>query len=266
MIDTILLVRPFAPGKKEFPFGLLYVGTALKKKGYDVRIIDLHDTPQREDEVIDILSKSPNAILGISALAGSYKWVKIFTLKIKAASPHTLVVIGGHIAASYEILLNKTGVDYVCFGEGEELLPELIEQINKNESIKNIKGIAYKEGGIVIRTDPHPLMKNFISLDYNLIDVNKYLIHPSQDLFFNKSPEYLARMKKDDKLASIMFSRGCLGACGFCYRHLPGFRQPSIDWSWQHLMLLYEKALDILRLTTNCLSAIRNGFELFIRK
>lgn len=241
MIDTVLLIRPSAPGKKEFPFGLLFVGTALKQKGYKVKIIDLHDTPQMEEEIIDILAKSPNIMIGISAHAGSYKWVKAFTLKIKELSPATPIVIGGHIAASCELLLDKTGVDYVCLGEGEDLMPELLDKINKKEPVKDVRGLAYKDGETIIQTGPRPLSKEFPLIDYDLIDANKYLIHPGQDMFFNKSPEYLARAKKDDKLASIMFSRGCSGACGFCYRHLPGLRQPSIDWSWRHLMTLYEK-------------------------
>jgi anaerobic magnesium-protoporphyrin IX monomethyl ester cyclase len=266
MIDTVLLIRPFAPGKKELPFGLLFVGTALKKKGYNVEIIDLHDTPQREDEIMDILSKSPNALVGISAHAGSYKWVKSFTLKIKKTASQTLIVIGGHIVASWEILLGKTGVDYVCFGEGEELLPELIEKINNKESVKNILGLAHKENGIVIKTGVRPLMKNFILIDYDLIDINRYLIHPCQDLFFKESPEYLARTKKEDKLSSIMFSRGCFGACGFCYRHLPGLRQPLIDWSWRHLMSLYEKGVRYFKIDDELFISNPNWFFAFYQK
>jgi len=241
MINSVLLIRPSAIGKKEFPFGLLYVGTALKQKGYKVQIIDLHDAPDRKDAVFEILSNSPNAILGISALAPHYSWVKRFTLKVKKISPKTIIIIGGHIAILNEMLLNNTGVDYVCLGEGEEALSELIEKINNKEPIKKVLGIAYKDNNTVINTGFRPLLKSFLLPDYELINVHRYLIHPKKDFFFRKSSEYQARSRPDDKLSAIIFSRGCVGGCNFCYRHLPGFRQASIEWSWEHLMILYKK-------------------------
>ncbi len=242
MIDSILLIRPFSVSKKEFPLALLYVGTAIKNKGYKVKIIDLQDEPSREDEIINILSNSPNTILGISGLALHYRWIKQFTLKLKEVSPKTKIVVGGHIAIIHELLLLNTGVDYVCMGEGEETFPELIEKINRNQSVKDIFGIAYRDSNNnIIKTGFRPLLKSFIVPDYDLIDVKRNLIHPSKDMFFKNSSQYRAREKKDDSLGVIMFSRGCVGGCNFCYRHLPGFRQASIDWSWNHLMILYNK-------------------------
>ncbi|MFH0923768.1 MAG: radical SAM protein [Candidatus Falkowbacteria bacterium] len=241
MINAVLLVRPSAEGKKEFPFGLLYVGTALKQKGYKVKIIDLHDNPLLEDKIIDILLNSSNTMLGISALSLQYHWVKNLTLKIKKILPHTPIVIGGHIAVMHEMILNKTGVDYVCLGEGENALPELIEKINKNESVDDVLGIAYKKGDAIYKTGFRPLVKDFITPDYDLINVSRYLIHPGKDFFFSRSKEYADQAQDNDKLAAVMFSRGCVGGCTFCYRHLPGFRQASVDWSWNHLMLLHNK-------------------------
>jgi radical SAM superfamily enzyme YgiQ (UPF0313 family) len=241
MIDSVLLIRPKAIGKKEFPLGLLYVGTALKNKGYKVRIIDLQDTPEQEEKIIDILASSPNTILGINALAPHYRWVKDFTLKLKKIAPHIPIAIGGHIAVIHERLLLNTGVDYVCIGEGEDLFPELIEKINKNEPKKDVKGLAFKEGGEVVNNGWRPYVKSFLMPDYKLVDINRYLTHPSKDFFFRNSPEYNAQSREDDKLGVIMFSRGCVGGCNFCYRHLPGFRQASIEWSWKHLKLLHDQ-------------------------
>ena len=76
MINSIILIRPKAEGKIEFPFSLLYVGTALKKAGYQVKIIDLHAKPELEDGLMSKLKQNSNTLLGISALSGSYLWVK----------------------------------------------------------------------------------------------------------------------------------------------------------------------------------------------
>ena len=242
MIDSVLLIRPYSISKKEFPLGLLYIGTALKNKEYKVKIIDLQDDPSREDEIIDIVKKSTNLIVGITGLALHYRWIKQFSLKLKKVSLKTKIVVGGHVVPIYELLLLNTGVDYICIGEGEEMFPELIDKLNKNQSVETILGIAFKNAeNKVIKTGFRPLLKSFIIPDYGLIDIERYLIHPTKDFFFKNSPQYRAREKKDDKLGVIMFSRGCVGGCNFCYRHLPGFRQASVDWSWNHLMLLYKK-------------------------
>jgi radical SAM superfamily enzyme YgiQ (UPF0313 family) len=242
MIDSVLLVRPYSISKKEFPLGLLYIGTALKNRGYDVRIIDLQDDPAREEEIINIARNKPNLILGITGLALHYRWIKQFSLKLKKTSPETKIVVGGHVTPVYELILQNTGVDYVCTGEGEEMFPELIEKLNNNQSVESVLGIAYKNfEHKMVKTGFRPLIKSFIVPDYSLIDVERYLIHPTKDMFFKNSLKYRARENKDDKLGVIMFSRGCVGGCNFCYRHMPGFRQASIDWSWKHLMLLYNK-------------------------
>lgn len=241
MIDSVLLVRPYAAEKKEFPLGSLYVGTALKRKGYQVKIIDLQDYPDKEEVIIQILRSSPSTMLGISALAPHYRWVKNFTLKIKKLLPETKIIVGGHIAICRNILLEHSGVDFVCVGEGEETLPELIETLNRGEPVQMVAGLAYKdENKNIVKTAWRPLLKDFGIPDYDLIDVTRYLIHPNDDIFFSRSSEYAAVSTPHDNVGVIMFSRGCVGHCGFCYRHLSGFRQMTVEQAWEHMMLMYR--------------------------
>ncbi len=242
MINSILLIRPFAAEKKQFPLGLLYVGTALKRKGYQIQIIDLQDEPERENEIIETLKSRPDMLLGISALAPQYHWVKRFTLRLKQIIPQTPVVIGGHIAICRKQLLENTGIDYVCVGEGEEMLPELVEALNSGSALENIAGMAYRgKDGVMLKTAWRPQIKDFGLPDYDLINVEKYIIHPDEDSFFHKSAEYQKQATPQDKSCVIMFSRGCIGHCGFCYRHHAGYRQLTIEESWENLMILYHK-------------------------
>ncbi len=267
MIDSVLLIRPKAVGKMEFPFGLLYVGTALKQAGFQVKIIDLQDNLNSEDDVIEILKFSPATILGINALAPHYRWVKEFTLKLKNLSPATKIVVGGHIAVVKEIILSNTGADIVCLGEGEEVFPEIIEKINRNKNLEGVLGIAYKQDGQTKINSRRPYVQSFLMPDYDLIDVNRYLIHPTKDFFFNRSPKYNKRAREDDKLGAVMFSRGCVGGCGFCYRHLPGFRQASIDWSWNHLKYLHDKhGIKYFRIDDELFANNFEWFNSFYRK
>lgn len=265
MVNSILLIRPKASNKIEFPFGLLYVGTALKNNNYKVDIIDLHATPEREFEIEKYLQNNPNTLIGITSLSASYSWVKDFTLKIKKNFPNVPIVVGGHVSVSFEILLNKTGVDYVCLGEGEDMVVQLLDYINGIQSISDVVGVAYKDKN-VIKTNPIRLIKkeDFLLPDFELVDVKTYLIHPSEDLFFRKDERYNERKSDNDKLAAIMFSRGCMGGCNFCYRHILGYRQGTIEWCMKLIDILYNKyGVRYFRIDDELFTANPEWFALF---
>lgn len=240
MIDSVLLIRPFGVGKKEFPVGILYIGTSLKKSGYDVQIIDLMDTPGKEEEVISTLNSNPNMMLAISALAPHYRWVKQFSKQVKKEIPACHIVVGGHVSVLYEFLLRKTGVDYVCRGKGEFFLPELIDKINNNKPLRSISGLAFIKDNELVNTGRKTAEPGSQLPNYKLIDLDRYLIHPTEDSFFRRSKEYLDRASEEDKLAVIMFSRGCIAGCTFCYRHIPGFQQTPVEDCIEHIRLLYN--------------------------
>ena len=266
MINTILLIRPEVEvGKKEFPFGILYIATVLKNK-YRVRILDLNIYPDKESEVEDFLESNPGAMLAVSALSGSYSWVKQITLRIKNKLPETKIVIGGHIAEMYELLLKNTGADFISLGEGEEMLPELINRLNTGGDLREVPGIAFLKDGEIVRTSIK-LLKEFVLPDLTLIDPKDYFIHPARDMFFAKSQKYRAREREDDKLAAVIFSRGCLGACNYCYRHLPGHRQPAVEWCWKYLMDLYENyGVRYFRIDDELFTSNKEWFNQFYEK
>jgi len=267
MITKVILVRPGSRGKVEFPHGLLYLATALKQAGFESEIIDFQaDKNLNTNHIISSLKKNQNAMLGISALAGSYLWVKKLCQQVKQELPQTKIIIGGHITATYEILIQKTKTDYVCLGEGEESLPLLIKALNQNNNLDDIPGIAYNKNNKIITTK-RKLIKNFLVPDFSLINVDNYFFHPSTDRFFARDPRYHARSKPGDKMTTLMFSRGCRGACNFCYRHLPGYRQGEIDWAWEYMMQLYQKYnIRYFRIDDELFISDKKWFEKFYQK
>lgn len=266
-LQPVLLVRPDGIGKKEFPVGLLYVGTALRRAGHLVRIIDLMDTPDQETEIADLLAAAPGTVLGISALAPHYLWVKTFTLALKQRLPDLKIVVGGHVAALFDRLLTRTGVDYVCRGKGELFFPELLRRLREGETLRSLGGLACLEAGQVVNTgrkapEPPPMLP-----DYDLIALDRYLIHPSRDFFFRNDPDYQARARADDRLAVIMFSRGCTDACSFCYRHIPGFSQNSVDHCLAHMRLLMDNhGVRYFRIDDELFTNDHVWFETFCRQ
>ena len=72
------------------------------------------------DTVLEHIQDFQPDILGISAVVSTaYAYTKKVALAIKEVLPETLIVVGGPLAASAEILLRRAKVDLCVLGEGE---------------------------------------------------------------------------------------------------------------------------------------------------
>lgn len=240
MFDTVILVRPSTTSKLEIPIGLLYVGTALQNAGYNVEIVDFHKDSSLEEGFADALRSRVGVVLGVTALAPSYGWVKKFLQEVRRLNPSLPIVVGGHVSFVYEQLLTNTGVDFVCTGEGEHAFPALMQALNGEGELDKVCGIARWENDVIVKSKRCSPVKTFLDPDYGLVDMPQYLFHPSKDMFFSASKERMETATPEDRVCAIMFSRGCVGACGFCYRHHLGYRQSSVDWCVRNMKRLYS--------------------------
>jgi radical SAM superfamily enzyme YgiQ (UPF0313 family) len=96
---------------------------------------------------------------------------------------------GIHPTINPDEVLGCEAVDYICIGEGEEALLELLENFDKNKPIKNIW--TKKK-----RTPLNPLIQNLDKLPF-----------PDRDLFHIQ----------DEYHNLIMTSRGCTYSCTYCF-------------------------------------------------
>jgi len=79
----------------------------------------------------------------------------VLAKKVKELSPKTKIIIGGSNCAGEMGLAfhkNYPWVDYVCIGDGENLIVELIEYLDgKERFIEKIEGLVYRESGSTIK-------------------------------------------------------------------------------------------------------------------
>ncbi|MFA7577005.1 MAG: radical SAM protein [Candidatus Muiribacteriota bacterium] len=108
------------------------------------------------------------------------------------------VIFGGiHPTVCPESVLKSGSVDYVCVGEGEKSLLELVKTLEKNLK-PDIPGIFYYKNGRIVKNKPYPLINNLDLLPF-----------PDKNLFYKKAP-YL----KD--YYTVIASRGCPFNCHYC--------------------------------------------------
>lgn len=185
-------------GKKEkaFHVGLASIAAFTRDRHPDA-VIDVLDTRIATQQRIDRFVSSGHRIIGITAMAGIFKQVLAMARSIKAASPSTLVCVGGpYVSTLEEGILAFEDIDLAVFGEGEETFSEIIRTLKEGGSFEGISGLIHRTAaGTVVMNAPR---KATFAIDglpmpaYDLFDMDAYPVH------------------------RIVTSRGCPFKCTFC--------------------------------------------------
>jgi radical SAM superfamily enzyme YgiQ (UPF0313 family) len=190
---------------KAVPMGLYSVGAVLKENHYDVEVLDWHEINRTPEKVKEALVAKKPDVIGLSVLHGN-RWGAIDIARTaKQLDPRTKIVFGG-IGATFlweHLLGNFPEVDYVVLGEGEWIFLNLVRHFEKkqDQGIEEIRGIAYRENGKILKTgEPDPV----------------------------KDLDSLPIPAKHFSYAHVSSSRGCAWNCSFCGS--PEFWGRKIRW------------------------------------
>ncbi len=181
------------------PVGLLNLASFLSEKGYKCDIIDM----AFEEIDWDKIRQGDYLLIGLTIFIGEFmKNAKEVAAKIKKINPSLPVCFGGAMASLFpEKILKEYNVDFIIRHEGEYTLLELIQFLEQKGLLKDIKGLSYKEGGIVINNPPRFLENNLDNFPV-----------PRWDLFGKN-----CNQKQVPYYFRIMTSKGCPFDCSFCY-------------------------------------------------
>jgi|Wag4MinimDraft_17_1082658.scaffolds.fasta_scaffold00445_3 radical SAM superfamily enzyme YgiQ (UPF0313 family) len=129
---------------------------------------------QHSDDVVAEIYKEQPDIVGFSC----YIWNIDQTLEIvkllKKVRPELTIILGGP-EVSYDpvnLLNDYSEIDYIIYGEGEITLKKLLEQLERNKKLENIKGLAYRLQGEAKKTEPRSVLINLdeIPSPYQTLD------------------------------------------------------------------------------------------------
>jgi anaerobic magnesium-protoporphyrin IX monomethyl ester cyclase len=202
------------------PHSVMAIATLPYKSGYKVRIIDQRIEHNWREILKGELDTKP-LLVGISSMTGNQikSGLEIASF-VRNHNDDIPIVWGGfHPSLLPEQTLENDYVDIVCVGEGEYTLKDLADALSKHQPLTHIKGIAYKDGGKVIKTEKREYvdMNQMPEECWDLINVEKY-IHP--DLYLN----HVNRV-----LDIGQTSRGCPFHCGMCGIGGHGWRAMSAE-------------------------------------
>lgn len=237
----------FVCAEDEIP-GLCYLSAHLKNHGHQVELVFepkqfsraylrndfLARVFSREKENLEKIGRIKPDLIGFSCTTAHYQWALDFAKKVKGKFPKIPIIFGGvHPTLLPKLVLKEKSVDFVCIGEGERPLLELIEALKKRKKDFPIKNIWYKKGKRIIKNLLHPLLVNLDQLP-----------HLDKELFRNYLPEHYFSH------TYFFTGRGCPYNCSFCGNEQmrrvfaglgPYVRRMSPKRAIEELVILKEK-------------------------
>ena len=250
----VLIINP--PVREEavaniIPWGLVYVAQSLLDEGHEVRILDVNACRWSQEQVLDKISELDFDLVMTGGIITVYSYLKWVTLAIRERYPDIPIIAGGFVATPIpQIIFANTGVDIICYGEGDITVKELLSKWESGGDLLSVNGLYIKKNGEILSTPPRALIKN---LDDVPIPKSAYKLLP-MDIYFRGSTinekrriqqsEWARNLSEGDIEAirsfSLISGRGCSYNCSFCYRMIKGLRQHSVDYMIEHIEYLRE--------------------------
>jgi|GEM_PF-347452 len=208
----ILLVYPGGTGTLPFgvPLGIASVAGVLRESDHDVSILDF----RFEDEagMREIVRRDDPRVIGFYAstdLANSV--VRLGEIARSETGDACLVVGGPHATLDPEYFLSRK-FDVAVIGEGEATMVELAAKLERGDSFRSIRGIAWWDGDGTVENERRPFIEDLDSLPL-----------PAYDLFPNVAQTLSSNLFWSNLLpfTHVLVSRGCPFSCSFC--------QPTLD-------------------------------------
>lgn len=196
-----------------YPTGILYLAAVLNKEFPMIEVKVFH-TPIYNDSICElkkILTSYKPDLVGFRALSIFKEQFFEHVFLCKTLLPEVFLVAGGpYPSISYNEILEKTPIDIVVMGEGEETIVEIVNSINDTGEIsKNIQGTVVKKNQNIYKNAERKFIGDLDCIpfpDYSLIDINSYKGLTNH------------AFGKTDKCGYILSSRGCPYNCFYCHQ------------------------------------------------
>ncbi|MDC1122024.1 radical SAM protein, partial [Nitrospinaceae bacterium] len=236
--------------------GSLSVITALNNSGFnDVEFYNIDYLRPAYSDVISHIKETNPDILGISAVVSTaYGYSKKLSVDIKRMLPDTTILLGGNLGASAEIILEKTGVDFVCTGEGEVTILDFVEcwmGAQSRDDFEQVKGLAYLDNSrnLVVTPFPEPIKADQVyNVDWSILEglgQSKFFFpkidDPNTTEIFSKNPRSLESHRAGKRVAVLPGSKGCVARCTFCHRWDKGIRYIPASLVMERVDFLIQK-------------------------
>jgi len=195
----------------------------------DLREIRERTAPAFIDFCLDSVDWTRFGLIGFSVVFQQTLASIAFARALKERHPEIPVIFGGATFEddiADEIMKGCPQVDFIHCGDADETLPETIRRIYRNESMKGMPGVMWRDGDQIVYAGRAP----------NLRDMNKTPVPDFDEYFYaRKEGGYGRHDSAQEVLLPIETARGCWWGvknhCTFCGLNRAGmeFRAKNVD-------------------------------------
>jgi hypothetical protein len=194
---------------QRLPLGVLALASCLERSGVAAQVVDLdHEyvlwrraSGRRGDfarHVVEDLAARDADVYGLGTICSSYPLTLRIATALREVRPGCRIVLGGPQAtvAADETLAAFPAVDLVVRGEGELVVPELVDALAAGRDLDTVRSLTYRTPRGVARTPDAPLIE-----DLDALPLPAY---------------HLAPHPRRGEPIPIEAGRGCPYSCLFC--------------------------------------------------
>jgi anaerobic magnesium-protoporphyrin IX monomethyl ester cyclase len=208
------------------------LSSVLKRAGHECVMFDQANPETPNEVIIDAIRAQRPDLVGLSFLSTtSYPYAKMLARQIRAADARVPLAFGGVFATlnAELVKLQCPEVDFVCRGDGEQLLLDLLERL---DDPGDLAGLTWMKDGKLVHNPNRPLDRN--------LDQWPFPDRESLALDFVESmPLDVPCVLSMERFTTMQTSRGCPWPCVFC--DIPIFNEGK--WrarSPQHVIAEFE--------------------------
>jgi radical SAM superfamily enzyme YgiQ (UPF0313 family) len=184
------------------PLGLICVAGGLEEAGHRCRIQDLR-LDGEEAGLAECRAFEPDVVGLQCNFTTERRRALRLAQRVRRELPRAFVVIGGHDASREPEWFADPSIDAIAVGDGEEILPQLVEALERGSDPAGVPGLVLNRGGGQVRTGHAPARRELDTLPL-----------PARHLIARYAPHYYINFRKP--LALMETARGCPFKCNFC--------------------------------------------------
>lgn len=178
--------------------GIMYLASSLKAQGHETRIASASKLGMEGLGKL-VVEWEPH-IVGYTSMTGEHVRLLEVSRALKQKHTHWAVFGGPHATFCADELIEDSGCDAACVGEGDLAFPEFIRRLEAGESWWETPNFVVRRDGEVFRNALLPRVEDLDGLPM-----------PDHDLMYEADP-YLAR----EGTKIFYSSRDCPCSCSYC--------------------------------------------------
>jgi radical SAM superfamily enzyme YgiQ (UPF0313 family) len=185
------------------------LSAVVKAAGHECVMFDQANPATPDEAIVEAIRLQQPALVGLSFLSTtSYPYAKLLARRIRAADTRVRLAFGGVFATLNAGLVKVQcpEVDFVCRGDGEQLLLDLLQHLDEPEAVA---GLTWMKDGQVVQNAGRPMERH--------LDQWPFPDRESLKLDFVESmPLDVPAVLSMERFTTMQTSRGCPWPCVFC--------------------------------------------------